>query len=1068
MDTSVPEFGQSDALRGGNHIETLQRKLKGHGFYRGTCDGEYREELQLAINRFRARVMKRKGSSATQPGCDGVTYHAILAQSGNTFAEVLRDEVNAFRDWEPSPPPAATTDTAVETAHGMKLAGLAFSGGGVRSATFNLGILQALAQAGRLRQFHYLSTVSGGGYIGSWLSRWIRSAGGVGRVEEELRKSVAPKAGEREPREVTYLRQYANYLTPEVGLLSADTWALLGTYVRNAVLNLLILSFGLASLLILPRLWIVLVARTHAQFGPVYACVGLAAFLFAVAAIAYGISREQSPSSDTSRGQGWVLWMTVAPLMLAAAAGSVGLWGYRNGIVGLWEVMSTEGIGQALFKAATPQGIRGHEGRFLIVLLAPGLLYFCAWALGWGCAEVLNRRDRRGPRALAMGQLLRKGLEYFVYAPIAFGVGSVLALVSVVALSPPADTHVRQFATYVASVGAPWLLVILGLTMILHIGLVGRSFADSSREWWSRQGGWIGIVALVWAVLFLFSVYAPAVLQWTYENSREWVKAAAAAGWIGSVWASLWAARNSASGGPGKRGPLGWLALCAPPLVTVALLGGLATIVHFSVSTDVHRRTSDALGTIVSEQMYEAAMTMPWKLGLAWLVCTLACLLLAARVDVNKFSLYMMYRNRLVRTFLGASHAGRNPDAFTGFDGNDDQPLHELAGHGSAAQKPYLIINTTLNLVKGKELAWQTRKAASFVFTPRYCGFETPAMPVAQTLHTANESSRGLYRRTSEYGTGDAEVSEQSAKLGMAMAISGAAASPNMGYHSSSVLSFLMTIFNIRLGRWCGNPAAPSGWKRSSPRIGLYYLIRELFGFTDMGSNFLYLSDGGHFENLGVYELVRRRCRLIVCVDASADRLHEFCDLGSAVRRCYTDFNVRIDIDVHRVRRPSADSEAYCVAGTIHYDDRHKGTLLYIKPCLTGKEPADIYNYFRKNADFPHQSTADQWFDEAQFESYRSLGHYIGTSIFSAVEIRLNAYSLLRASGDRLAGVEALSRAIEQLYGPAPPAPRMVAHPGYMHGQSRVSLRTYGRNGHWPAASRNARSNGQAAARQPD
>jgi hypothetical protein len=1047
MKTNVPEFGQSDALRGDDQIETLQRKLTGHGFYRGTCDGEYREELQRAINRFRARVMKRKGPLANQRGCDSETFHAILERSGNTFAEVLRDEVNAFRDWERSPPSPATAGTAVETAHDMQLAGLAFSGGGVRSATFNLGILQALAQAGRLRQFHYLSTVSGGGYIGAWLSRWIRSAGGVGRVEEELTKSVAPKAGEREPREVTYLRQYANYLTPEVGLLSADTWALLGTYVRNGVLNLLILSFGLAALLILPRLWIVLVARTHAQSGLLYAYAGLAAFLFAVAAIAYGISREQSPPSGASRGQGWVLWMTVAPLMLAAAAGSVGLWGVRKGIVELWELMATQGIGNALLAAATPQGIQGYQGRFLIILLAPGLLYFCAWALGWACAEVQNRRGRKGAREQADRQLLRKGLEYFLYAAIAFGAGSVLALVSIILLSPPADTYVLQFATYVASVGAPWLLVILGVTMILHIGLVGRSFADSSREWWSRQGGWIGIVALVWAILFLFSVYAPAIAQWTYENSRQWVKAAVAAGWVGSVWASLWAARHSSSGGPGKRGPLGWLALCAPPLVAVALLGGLATIVHFSVSPGLHPRTSDDLGSVVSEQMMEAALSMPWKLGLAWLVCTAACLLLAARVDVNKFSLYMMYRNRLVRTFLGASHADRKPDAFTGFDGNDDLPLHKLGGHGSAAQKPYLIINTTLNLVKGKELAWQTRKAASFVFTPRYCGFETPAMPVAQTLHTANESSRGLYRRTSEYGTGDAEASEQSAKLGMAMAISGAAACPNMGYHSSSVLSFLMTIFNIRLGRWCGNPAMPGGWRYSSPRIGLYYLIRELFGFTDMSSSFLYLSDGGHFENLGVYELVRRRCRLIVCVDASADKLHEFGDLGSAVRRCYTDFNVRIDIDVHRMRQPSADSEAYCVAGTIHYDDRHKGTLLYIKPCLTGKEMADIYNYFRKNADFPHQSTADQWFDEAQFESYRALGHYIGTSIFSAVDLRLNAYRFLQPTGDRLAGIEALSKAIEQLYGPAPPAPHMAPPSGYLPRQPHASLWTYGRNG---------------------
>lgn len=92
MDTNLPEFGQRDALRGDDHIESLQRKLKGHGLYRGACDGEYGEELQLAIDRFRTRIMKRKGPSAIEPGCDIATYHAILEQSGKTFAEVRRDD----------------------------------------------------------------------------------------------------------------------------------------------------------------------------------------------------------------------------------------------------------------------------------------------------------------------------------------------------------------------------------------------------------------------------------------------------------------------------------------------------------------------------------------------------------------------------------------------------------------------------------------------------------------------------------------------------------------------------------------------------------------------------------------------------------------------------------------------------------------------------------------------------------------------------------------------------------------------------------------------------------------
>jgi len=309
-------------------------------------------------------------------------------------------------------------------------------------------------------------------------------------------------------------------------------------------------------------------------------------------------------------------------------------------------------------------------------------------------------------------------------------------------------------------------------------------------------------------------------------------------------------------------------------------------------------------------------------------------------------------------------------------------------------------------------------------------------MPVAHTLHTASESSRGLYRPTSAYGLRGADASEGVVKLGMAMAVSGAAASPNMGYHSSPVLSFLMTMFNIRLGRWCGNPASPEGWKYSSPPVGLYYLVRELLGFTDMDSNFLYLSDGGHFDNLGIYELVRRRCRLVVCVDTSADKLHEFGDLGRAVRKCQTDFNVAIEIDVRRLQQLDARTEAYCVAGTIHYDGQCKGTLLYIKPSLTGREEVGIYNYARTHPDFPHQSTVDQWFDEAQFESYRALGRHIGGTVFSAVE---------------------------DLYMPAPGRGRAAVHPGTAYAMLR-----HGRNGLRAAPlPKRTRSTGVAVAREP-
>lgn len=134
------------------------------------------------------------------------------------------------------------------------LIGLAFSGGGIRSATFNLGILQALAQARLLRAFDYISTVSGGGYIGGWLMAWMHHQQiGIKDVEDRLSSHEYSPANAADPAEVHFLRNYSNYLTPRKGILGADLWAFMATYLRNTVLNQIILVLLLLSGLMLPR-----------------------------------------------------------------------------------------------------------------------------------------------------------------------------------------------------------------------------------------------------------------------------------------------------------------------------------------------------------------------------------------------------------------------------------------------------------------------------------------------------------------------------------------------------------------------------------------------------------------------------------------------------------------------------------------------------------------------------------------------------------------------------------------------------------------------------------------------
>jgi hypothetical protein len=157
-----------------------------------------------------------------------------------------------------------------------------------------------------------------------------------------------------------------------------------------------------------------------------------------------------------------------------------------------------------------------------------------------------------------------------------------------------------------------------------------------------------------------------------------------------------------------------------------------------------------------------------------------------------------------------------------------------------------------------------------------------------------------------------------------------------------------------------------------------------LFGLTNDQRKYVYLSDGGHFENMGLYELIRRRCLLILVCDGEQDGNLTFGGLANAVRKCRTDFGVEIDIDVGCLHKDPATgySPQHCAVGTIHYpdtvDDRPvTGTLIYVKSSLTGDEPADVLEYRSRQPAFPHQTTGDQFFDESQFESYRRLGYHI-------------------------------------------------------------------------------------------
>ncbi|MCU1348376.1 MAG: hypothetical protein JWO56_1406, partial [Acidobacteria bacterium] len=294
-------------------------------------------------------------------------------------------------------------------------------------------------------------------------------------------------------------------------------------------------------------------------------------------------------------------------------------------------------------------------------------------------------------------------------------------------------------------------------------------------------------------------------------------------------------------------------------------------------------------------------------------------------------------------------------------------PIDPNALHRLPIRPPLHVINTALNLTTGDELAWQQREAESMTISPYHCG-----------------NLRLGYRPADEYG-GELGIS-----VGTAVGISGAAASPNMGYHSSPLMAFLLTFFNVRLGAWLGNPgkAGEKSYKEGHPYTSLKPMLDELTGSTNDRSPCVYLSDVGHIDNLGQYEMIIRRCHYIVVSDAGADPTFSFEDLGSAIRKIRTDFGVPIEFgdSMEMTARPGDGTlkrGRYVARGTIRYtavdgSAAKDGTLIYIKAGLYDEPscPRDVYNYAQQSPFFPHEPTSDQFFSESQFESYRALGRH--------------------------------------------------------------------------------------------
>jgi hypothetical protein len=920
------------------------------------------------------------------------------------------------------------------------LVGLAFSGGGIRSATFGLGVLQSLRALGVFRHIDYISTVSGGGYIGGWLQGCLAR----GRGTDALSLEGA------EPREVRFLRAYSNYLTPQLGLFSGDTWAAVGNSLRNLALNLSVLSLSLIAPLYLPWIAALLFWRQVPSEPEAWGTLVVAGALLALTVAVSTLNMARPLKDGTwSKAGVWqaptwqVHLLVVAPMLVAAWLISTVAWAWarHEWLQADTYLFRVVGTGAIAFGA--------------IWLVGP----ITGYAIGSRRFAVARARTGNGRPVAAEGDL-RAAAEALVVLMVTAMLAGAVGTFTLAVAAQAFVSATRGWHTWLSGL-LVYPMAVLGLLAVVtvHIGLAGRRLSDETREWWGRVGGTQLLVMLLGVVLSTLALGGPHLMPFIADQARHVrLDPSVVIATLGGLWAAITSAGvyagRSARTSSGSGGWLEQVGSIAPIVFVVGYLVILASLLESTVphlafgrgmmGTFTLGEIDTALAAITAETgsrlwiaggnvgpvlTPNAGAVPPYELSLV-LMCAVTGMLawlLSWRVDLNEFSLHALYRNRLVRCYLGASNEQRSAHPFTGFDSNDDLPIAPAdASHRGLGQaptsalpptdappepariRPYPIFNCALNLVGGKNLAWQQRKAASFIFSPEYSGFE---YRVDEDNEQERKGGRALARRSAYAPTTEHAADRTSLSVGLAVATSGAAASPNMGYHSSPTLAFLMTVFNVRLGWWLRNPRWPQVWRDPRSGLSLRELLSELLGMTTDDRAWVYLSDGGHFENLGVYELVRRRCRFIIACDAGQDGRVTFEDLGNLIEKCRADFGVDIDIDLDRIRldRDARWSAWHCAVGTIYYDrmssDTPPGTLLYLKSSLTGDEPADVLRYAAQHASFPQESTADQFFDESQFESYRALGAHVASSVLRAVaepdELRemssIELFSALRA-----------------------------------------------------------------------
>ncbi len=488
------------------------------------------------------------------------------------------------------------------------------------------------------------------------------------------------------------------------------------------------------------------------------------------------------------------------------------------------------------------------------------------------------------------------------------------------------------------------------------LGGAGVGLVAVERIWdhYRHPGGTVLLFVRAWAArLFILGVAFAAlflVLPWLLVQINQGTVGRGALGFLDNV---LGSANDAKWWGPLAAGA-GTAVVSAWRLIGTRGRGKIALTVASLVGPAL------VLAPFVAWVNDTALAGMRWSFELVGFAAT--GVLVGFVGDNMRWSLHPFYRERLATTFAVRRTSVDQVEELAYADPIPMSAMTKAATPGL----PQLVVCAAAN-VSDVGVTPPGRHALSFVFSHDHSGMPAIAGGTVDTKKLETQAGK------------------RNLTLPAMVAISGAAVSPSMGRMTIRPLRFLLGLMNVRLGVWVPNPAQQAGWKAPGwkawfgvGRVGVLHLVYEMLGINGFRRKFLYVTDGGHVENLGLVELLRRRCTVIFCFDAAGDRVDEFNTIGEAVAMARSDLGVEIEIDPARLRPKEGTPWSLddWIIAKFRYKDGSPGYLVFAKAAVVESAPWDVRAYRLEDERFPTHSTADQFFNDRQFEAYRALGRF--------------------------------------------------------------------------------------------